>query len=69
MLTLPAFRLVCSLMIKHRCCLIRRFYLLSGIYLYFSTMEERAQAMREAGIYDPEEPEHEEAVLEMAGHK
>jgi len=37
--------------------------------VHFVTMEERAQAMREAGIFDPEEVEQEEAVLEMAGHK
>ena len=33
--------------------------------VHFSTMKERAQAMREAGIYDPEELEHEVAVLKM----
>ena len=37
--------------------------------VHFATMEERAQAMREAGIFDPEAVEQEEAVLEMAGHK
>ena len=34
----------------------------------FATMEERAQAMREAGIFDPEEV-GQEAVLEMAVNK
>ena len=33
--------------------------------VHFATMEERAQAMREAGIFDQEEQEHEEAVLDL----
>ena len=37
--------------------------------VYFATMEERAQNMRDAGIFDPEAVEQEEAVFEMAGHK
>ena len=37
--------------------------------VHFATMEERAKAMREAEIFDPEEVEQEEAVLEMAGQK
>ncbi|MDR0443046.1 MAG: hypothetical protein LBH44_06545 [Treponema sp.] len=33
----------------------------------YATMEERAQAMREAGIFDPETVEQ-ETILEMAGN-
>ena len=36
--------------------------------VHFTTMEERAEAMREAGIFDPEEVEQ-ETVLEMAINK
>ena len=36
--------------------------------VHYATMEERAQAMKEAGIFDPEAIEH-EAILEMAGVK
>jgi len=37
--------------------------------VHYSTMEERAQAMRNAGIFDPETVEQKDAVLEMAGVK
>ena len=36
--------------------------------VHFATMEERAKAMREASIFDPDETEQ-ETVIEMAGHK
>ena len=35
----------------------------------FATMEERAQAMREAGIVDPEAIDEQKSILEMAGVK
>jgi len=35
----------------------------------FATMEERAQAMREAGVFDPDDVEQTETVLETAGYK
>ena len=37
--------------------------------VHFATMEERAQAMRDAGVFYPETDEQEEAVLEIIGHK
>jgi hypothetical protein len=36
--------------------------------VHFATMEERAQAMREAGIFDPEAVEQ-EPILEIADDK